>query len=1568
MPLRFIHKGWKLFWKIVFAIFIFVVVVIGGAFIILQLDATEDTIAQNIENAFNKNYKGRLVIGELNGTLPFSVVLRDVLLIADTDSTRPDTVASVERIEAGIDLWALLQNRLVINEFSLTDPAVRLLADGEDSYTFLNALQPEKQKQPDNQSFFGALVKDVAIIAPEVSISSGALFIEEFFRESESINLPEPLAVRSLDANFFLELSDSTRFFDIENFNARIEGYKTRKLTLSGQVYNNNRMLEFNAFHLTLGRSHIHLNGTVEGVNLYAGNLTEQFKNAQYDIEISSHRLDFAAFNKLFTNLPEVEEPLEFSLQVEGEINNLQLQNFQFGIDQSYFSIEGKIEDLFNKNEVNYTFRIDTLEVYKQDIASLLQVDPGVFRVLKNLNLTGAVQGTSDTLSLNIEATSPVGRFSFEGLTQLVEPYNYLGRIEGKGIDLSPFLEGGVDTTFLNFEAVIKGRNTSLTEGRLFFEGFVENSLFAHIPIDSLQLTATLEDGFLDAQYFYTQQNEIIEGEISANFNREQTVLTLSGRAERLDLATLLTDTPVDSTRLNISYFVDLQGLKPDNISGTARFQVEPSFIAGDSVEAHQIEVHLSPETEDIRTLTVNSSLFDLNITGDIDPSNISDLFTYWSNYFDRRITKEILLNPIKGEANPQFTSLEPFKLEGKIDFKNLDIVKNYLSSFPSVTTDGVIEFEVEAGSSMLQFAAQVQSDTLIVSQIHFKDADLTLTGRFRHDKMLKQYSNLELTANAEQLETGLFNMDSLRTHFRFHEDSLFLSQHIKQFSDTSRYRLELYGTLTDTTVTAVIEDFFLGNYRYAWQESQTPAVTYTQSGVLKFDSFRFQNVNSYLALTGALSPAPDDSLRLELEHIDLSRISSLLREQINFSGILNAALITYSLEGKQPAVQGRVNINGLTIKEHLLGDAVLRSNYNREEDRFDVYFAVESDSIEYRNLFADVLGKDLVIEGYYNPDALPAQQDSTFYFEADFNTLDTWILSLILDDIFTEVEGVATGSGYISGNAQDLNFHAELQLHDVFVRPVFVQTEWYLDGEVRLDSEEGVIINYVEIRDESGGTGTLYGQVDLNNFNPIKFIDLKLRLDGLKFLSNSYEPGIPFYGSVAGTGTIHLEGPTNDLLLYSTDDIIVTRYSELGIPLVAETQLAEADEFIEFVESFENPEQALLDRPAGQLSDEEVETGPLEQNIENLTFTDRVNIDLEFRAPQPITVSLIFDPQTGEKLQAEGTGYMTIIMQGGDVQLFGRFNVTGGTYNFVSGQLFSRELEIRPGGFIRWTGEPEEALINIEAVYHARPEIAPLTGADRTEGISRSIPLDLVIEITGTVDNIQQNFVFEIPAYVAGASAIQYRINQINRNEEAKLLQATSILLTGEFLPVRTEGGVSALGERLRQGSTYINPIISNQIVSPFLSKQINALLSSEVSEFDIDFQLNAYGEIDLGVALRLYNDRLILQRQGRLTGSPGQDTFIERLGNLSVAYRITPHLSIRAFHRQVPTLGTFSATQASDIQPSVEGVGLEAQVRFNTWQQLWFNIKELLGLVEDKEGKTDEAEQAVADSKKEK
>ncbi|MDX1618572.1 MAG: translocation/assembly module TamB domain-containing protein, partial [Balneolaceae bacterium] len=312
--------------------------------------------------------------------------------------------------------------------------------------------------------------------------------------------------------------------------------------------------------------------------------------------------------------------------------------------------------------------------------------------------------------------------------------------------------------------------------------------------------------------------------------------------------------------------------------------------------------------------------------------------------------------------------------------------------------------------------------------------------------------------------------------------------------------------------------------------------------------------------------------------------------------------------------------------------------------------------------------------------------------------------------------------------------------------------------------------------------------------------------------------------------------------------------------------------------------------------------------------------------------------------------------MEEEDVQMFGRYTITSGNYQFVGGEIFTRRLDLESGGTIVWEGDPDNARLDINAVYHARPSIAPLTvggtsTTDPGEPDGQRIPIDLVVEITGTITGVENNYYFRIPNTldISSNTTLQARINELNRDEQQKLIQATSILLTGNFIAYQDVNDASRqFGQSFTRGSTYLNPLLSSQVISPLLSNQINNLLNSDVSRLDIDFNLNTYNEIDLGVALRLYNDRLILRREGLITSTDNQATLTERIGDLNATYRINRSLSVTAFHRQDQSLNSVtSSPRAGDISATVDGVGLEASVKFNTWRELTRKIKNtILGI----------------------
>jgi hypothetical protein len=389
---------------------------------------------------------------------------------------------------------------------------------------------------------------------------------------------------------------------------------------------------------------------------------------------------------------------------------------------------------------------------------------------------------------------------------------------------------------------------------------------------------------------------------------------------------------------------------------------------------------------------------------------------------------------------------------------------------------------------------------------------------------------------------------------------------------------------------------------------------------------------------------------------------------------------------------------------------------------------------------------------------------------------------------------------------------------------------------------------------------------------------------------------------------------------------------------------------FIEFVESFDIP---FWENHFSRIASADGRNGEPEQ----LTFLQLFTMDLQFQALNPIQVQLIFDRVTNDMISANGTGQMRILLEDQDVSMFGRFNITGGEYQFVSGDIFTRRFTLQEGGSISWSGDLVDASLNVTAAYRARPNVSTLlsgSGAGSIVDPNLRIPIDLVLQIGGTITSVENEFFFRIPTGIESSAdpTIASQINNLNQNEDEKLIQATSILLTGNFIPSQQAQGLG-LAENIT-GTAVVNPLITSQVINPLLSNQINSLLRSDVT-FDIDFNLTTANEVDLGVALRLFDDRVVLRREGQITGEQSD------IGDLGATYRINRAFSVTAFHRQDPTLSYTSGIETSQSQ-EMNGIGFEAQVQFNTWQNLRTRIsgafRSLLGIKEDQPDEEEDRE----------
>lgn len=1505
----------------------------GGSFGLLQLRVTQKYIARQAQDRFNKHYKGTLSIGRLDGTLPYRVQLSDVSL-ALPDSVASDSLPAlhIKRIALDLDLWDLLRRQVTITGFRVDQPQIRLVPDGDSLYTLQKAL---KRKTPADTSGQNLLTQ-IQIIAPMLALHKGSVYVKRFIHRPAKLQYPEPFRVDSLDMSMFLELSDKQRFLDIENISAKLPQLAAEQVEMNGQVFNDGRFLEFNGFNLFTGRSKLAITGEIEGIDLYKKDLASQFRNARYDVVLDSTSVNLSEFNDLAPRLPFISEPIRLKLDMEGRLDSLWMDEFGVGLGESWLQVDGLAQHLLNRNQLKYRVHVSNTVLRKQDMEVLTgRLSGGYFEDWESFKMEGRAQGTLDSARVNLDLASSAGKVTLAGGSSLKPPYRYDATLNARSLDLGKVLASRFKQTNLNMDLKAKGVGLDVENGVSDLSAEVFNSTINGVDVEKLDITASLVDGFLEPHFVMQNGSERLNGDGWIDLAGTEPLMNFSGKGNEVDVARLFKTDVIPSTELNLDYNVELQGNTLDRLYGRASLDIHPSVIGGDSVRAHQIYMDLDSPDLDTRHLRLTSSLFDMDISGRIEPSRILRMSKHWSSYLRQRFHKEILLDSLRVPSFrlPARDQDQTISLTVNAEIKDIGLIKNYWPEFPYVLTQTKLDANINADGQRLLLTAGWKDRKTQINNVVMENPDAQLTASFRYNQTLKEFSSVDLTANIGRMQVKTAELEDVGLNFSMKKDSITYSHHVGRFSKDARFTMAFNALLSDTAIVTHIQDFNLGNQEYTWHNKSNPKLTFTDKHTLRVQDFTFQNDDQFLELAGTFGPSRRDSVLYIARNVDLQRISELVNGRIHFQGIMNATFATKSLS-RQPSIQGDINVDRFALDNRPVGDVTFRSRYNPQQDRFNTSIRVLTDSTKYASYVKknDGIRQDIAINGYFIPPDPNLQQDKLFQFDVNFNEIDMWVLPYVVPHIFNKVEGRATGKGQISGNLKDYDFHADFQVHDVYANPMFLNTDYWLNGHVALDREDGVVFDDIDVSDHKGGHGTFFGSVDLNDFQPLKYLDISLRLDNLEFLNNDFDPDVPFYGSLYGTGLLHVKGPNNSPYLSTDVPIQVSSDSRLSIPLLDETQVSKDNKFIRFVKDFDlKKDEELRKKDEAKNGDQFV--APSEKS-----FTELFDLDLQFVASRQMSVQLIFDPVTGEVLNAQGTGQMNITLEDQDVRMFGRFDVSGGEYQFVSGDIFTRKFSLEDGGSITWEGDPDNARLDVSAVYRARPDIttilggASTVGSDQQQNIQR-IPVELVLQIQGTLNSLENNFYFRLPntMEVSQNAALVNRINRLNADNEQKLLQATSLLLTGNFIPVSTPSGESntRLRENLTSSAVVLNPLLSNQVLSPLLSNQINALLNSDISSFDIDFNLNAYNQIDLGIALRLYNDRIILRREGQITGPQGN------IGDLGATFRINRALSVTAFHRQDPTLSTISSTQAQTTE-YLNGVGLEAQVHFNTWKEL--------------------------------
>lgn len=675
------------------------------------------------------------------------------------------------------------------------------------------------------------------------------------------------------------------------------------------------------------------------------------------------------------------------------------------------------------------------------------------------------------------------------------------------------------------------------------------------------------------------------------------------------------------------------------------------------------------------------------------------------------------------------------------------------------------------------------------------------------------------------------------------------------------------------------------------WEIDEKATVEKNGTSII-FNKLRIHAGEQTIVFDGEIGKDQSDTLDFEIDEFELGSLKRMrLGPEKSLAGSLNLKGALSDFYGTN-SIEAAGGITEFELGNQELGDLKLSSIYDNESKNLLLDAALVNEGLEL-----------LTFSGTYN-----ALNDNKLTGEL---SLDNFNLELFNEFSIPEVSdfsGKADGKIDVAGVLSKPQMNGYIDFNQAKFKIEYLNTELVFDDRVRVEPDY-FGIDYKPLYDSFGTKGFVVASAFHDDYANWTY-DISADLDNFYILNTSRNDNKLYYGKAYASGTVQMGGYEDKLEI--NIDASTEEGTELSLPLDEENEVA-LENFVHFINQEETNKERSIDLSG-------------------------ISMRLDVEATPDASIRIIFDEQAGDILKGRGAGKITLeTTEGDDFNMFGRYEILSGDYNFTLKNLISKRFTILPGGTISWYGDPYSADLDLSALYGVRAPLYPIMIENRELYNTREL-VNVIMRLGGKLQSPSIGFEIQLPQATENertqlASAVS-TVNQLNQ-------QVFSLLILNKFFAIAAPdqagtGVVSGLGA------------VANTSTSEFISNQLSGWLSDISNEFDIGFNYRPGDEItneEIAVALstQLFNERLLVSGSFGVTSTneaqvtEGQSGI---LGDFLLEYMLTADGKIR--------LKVFNETNPYEVFSTstsiyTQGVGLIYQEDFNTIDEFFRKVGEL-------------------------
>jgi hypothetical protein len=619
--------------------------------------------------------------------------------------------------------------------------------------------------------------------------------------------------------------------------------------------------------------------------------------------------------------------------------------------------------------------------------------------------------------------------------------------------------------------------------------------------------------------------------------------------------------------------------------------------------------------------------------------------------------------------------------------------------------------------------------------------------------------------------------------------------------------------------------------------------------------------------------------LKVSFKNLALSRIDSLIKFTIKFSGKLNAELSFEDWKGFKN-LSFKAKSDALLMNKKDWGSLLVKAERPTENHPLSAQFSlIKGNSSLHLSAFYNV--KDF--------DSNKEKQKGYFDLQLNAYHFPNYFAAYFLEGIMSNIEGKFDADIHFDGKFPALNTRGAIFLSAGGVTVDYLKTRYTFNPTMVPVNNQLFDLTGGILYDKYNHSAQITGGV---SHNYLKKFGFKAKLSSKRFLCLDTQKGDnpTYYGQAIGTGDVVFSGT------FKLPDIYVkasvSDSTKVVIPISSEI----------VTQSIKNM------RFVNKLKEKTVNKNAIAKPIvKGLSF------DMDLEAKAGAMLEMVFNEQTGDVLKVTGRGGVRLsVLRNDPFKMFGDISIDDGSYLFTY-LAFNKEFRLRPRGTISWNGDPYKAIINIEATYENIMASTAVLIQDFLVAASQNVKSEasqntqvvLLLKLQGDLFKPNINFDIIFPS-LQGAlkNYVDSKLRILKQDQNELNKQVFGLIIAGQFLPT-----IFTMSETAIVYNT-VSEFISNQF-SLIVNKLIANLLGGEGknsgTNFDIAFNRNpnfvitdlkAGNELQVSLKQSLFNDRITVMVGGNLDnnffGSSSQSTTF--LGNdLAVEYNLNKDKSLK-------------------------------------------------------------------------